>query len=77
MIEAAARTATGRTETRPCPVTIKYQVTPPNSKQSVILSATESKKAPRLDAWPAALATGPSRRSGNPEATIRTPPTNK
>jgi hypothetical protein len=45
---------------------MRYQLTPPITTASLTRSTTESKKAPRADAVPAALATGPSNRSCSP-----------
>ena len=65
MVADTAITAKGKTDICALSFEAKYQATPPSSKASVTRSMTESKNAPRWLAVLPALATAPSRRSGN------------
>ena len=56
----------GRSARWPSPRSRRYQAQPNMRTASATRSVTESKKAPRTEAVPAALATGPSRRSCMP-----------
>src|SRR5438270_7010730 len=55
-------------------VLARYQARPPSTNVSLTRSTTESKKAPRGDEVPDALATAPSSRSGIAEAASRAAP---
>ena len=74
---AAPITATGSIMILPGSFEARYQVIPQNKRMSVTLSLTESKKAPLMDEVPLALATAPSRASGNPVRIRKTNPRNK
>ena len=56
----------GRSARWPSPRATRYQATPNMTTASATRSVTESKNAPRTEAVPAALATGPSSRSCRP-----------
>src|SRR3954463_2354675 len=56
-------------------VLARYQASPPRTSVSLTRSTTESKKAPRGDEVPEALATAPSSTSGTAEAASRHQPT--
>ena len=70
-------TATGSIMMCPGRVSARYQAMPPNSRASVSRSDTESKKAPRKDEVPDALATAPSRASGIPASISSRKPTRR
>ena len=70
-------TATGSIMVWPGSVSARYQAMPPNSRVSVRRSDTESKKAPRCDEVPEALATAPSSASGIPASISSRKPTRR
>src|SRR5687768_3910706 len=76
-VASTAIGSSGSSEPPPSDDAARCQATPPSSRASVTRSATESKKAPRGDAVPDALATAPSSRSGSAARTSRQNPTNR
>ena len=69
-----AMSATGSMKIRPGSVVPRYQAAPANRRASHTRSLTESKKAPRTELVPDALAMGPSRASENPVRIKNTSP---